>query len=133
MPGRLTEGGRHPAVCALTRDEHDDLVKTMKSIREITYSISAVAVVCFFLVPDPIVSVVGALLLQTLAFMIIAGKSTPDGLLLTGVSFLLIGMLPSDHPFVSASDAYQDARWVLLAIGAALSTGMFALIVRRLR
>ena len=105
----------------------------MKSIRKTPYSISAVAVICFFLVPDPFISVVGALLLQTLAFMIIAGKSTPDGLLLTGVSFLLIGMLPSDHPFVSASDAYQDARWVLLAIGAALSTGMFALIVRRLR
>ncbi len=105
----------------------------MKSTRKITYSISAAALLCFFLVPDPVISLVGALLLQTLAFMIIAGKSTPDGLLLAGVSFLLIGLLPSDHPLVAASEALQDARWALLAIGAALSVGMLALILRRLR
>ncbi len=103
----------------------------MKSARKITYSISAAAVLCFFFFPDPVLSVVGALLLQTLAFMYIAGKSTPDGLLLTGLSFLLIGLLPLDHPFLSNSAAYQDARWALLAIGAALCAGMLALILRR--
>ncbi|MDJ0890347.1 MAG: hypothetical protein QNK18_04015 [Gammaproteobacteria bacterium] len=103
----------------------------MKTSRKIAYSISAAAVLCFFLVPEPELSVVGALLLQTLAFIYIAGKSPPDGLLLTGLSFLLIGLLSPDHPFVAGSEAYQDARWVLLAIGAALTAGMLALLLRQ--
>ena len=103
----------------------------MNTARKAAYSISAIAVFCFFVVPEPMISVVGALVLQTLAFMIVAGKSTPDGLLLTGISFLLIGLLPSEHPFVLGSEAYEQARWVLLAIGAALSTSMLAIIVRK--
>ena len=103
----------------------------MKTVRRAAYSISGIAVLCFFLVPQPEVSVVGALVLQTVAFMVIGGKSAPDGLLLTGISFLLIGLLPGDHPFVANSQAYENARWVLLAIGAALSAAMLALIIRR--
>ncbi len=103
----------------------------MKSTRKITYSISVTAILCFFFFPDPVVSLVGALVLQTLAFMIIAGKSTPDGLLLAGLSFMLIGLIPPDHPFVMGSEAYQNARWVLLAIGAGLSAGMLTLLLRQ--
>ncbi len=103
----------------------------MNTARKTAYSISAIAVFCFFVVPEPMVSVVGALLLQTLAFIIVAGKSTPDGLLLTGISFLLIGLLPSEHPILLGSETFEDARWVLLAIGAALCTSMLAIIVRK--
>ncbi len=105
----------------------------MKTVRKVAYSISGIAVLCFFLFPLPKAGVFGALILQTLAFIVIAGKSTPDGLLLTGISFLLIGLLPGDHPLVTNPPFFENVRWVLLGIGAAFTVGMLALIVRRSR
>ncbi len=69
-------------------------------LRKYAYSISALAVACFFLLPHPYVSVVGALLLQTLAFVVIAGKSAADGIILTGITFLLVGSLGTEHPLI---------------------------------
>ena len=67
-------------------------------IRRAAYLISALAVVCFFALPDPNLAIICALLLQTLAYIVVAGKSTPDGSVLTGVTIVLIGLWPADHP-----------------------------------
>jgi len=105
----------------------------MKNTRKFAYVLSALAVVCFFLFPEPRIAVVGALVVQTLAFMIVAGKSPVDGMLLTGISFVLIGLIPADHPFVAGSESYQNARWALIATGLVLGLGMLAILLYRSR
>jgi hypothetical protein len=82
--------------------------------RKVTYSISAFATLFFFLFPEPQIAVVGALMIQTLAFLVIAGKSPVDGFLLCGISLLLVGLLPSSHPLVAGSETYANARWPLI-------------------
>ena len=105
----------------------------MRRTRKVAYAVSALAILCFFLVTDPELSVLGALLIQTLAFIIVAGRSPLDGLLLSGISLILIGLLPAEHPFVAGSQAYQQARWVLLTTGVGLALLMLAIIVYRTR
>lgn len=105
----------------------------MQRTRKVAYAVSALAILCFFLVPDPEFSVLGALVLQTLAFIVVAGKSPLDGLLLSGISVILIGLLPAEHPFVAGSLVYQQARWVLLTTGVGLVLLMLAIIVYRAR
>jgi hypothetical protein len=83
-------------------------------IRRAAYLISALAVVCFFTFPDPNLAIIGALLLQTLAYVTVAGRSTPDGIVLTGVTLILIGMMPSDHPLIRG-EFFETVRvWVIL-------------------
>lgn len=82
-------------------------------LRKYAYSISALAVACFFLVPYPYISVIGALLLQTLAFIVIAGKSTADGIILTGISIILIGTLGTDHPIIREPYFAEVRPWIL--------------------
>ena len=105
----------------------------MNNARKLTYALSALAVACFFLFPEPRIAVVGALVIQTLAFIIVAGKSPVDGMLLTGISFLLIGLIPADHPFVAGSESYLNARWALIATGLILGLGMLAILLYRAR
>ena len=105
----------------------------MKNTRKFAYVLSALAVVCFFLFPEPRIAVVGALVVQTLAFIIVAGKSPVDGMLLTGISFVLIGLIPTDHPFVAGSESYQNARWALIGTGLVLGLGMLAIVLYRAR
>ncbi len=105
----------------------------MNRTRKAAYLTSAVAVMWFFFFPHPETAAVGALVLQTLAFIIVAGKYPADGLLLSGISFLLIGLLPSDHPFVNGSQAFEQARWVLITIGVATILAMGTLILYRMR
>ena len=84
-------------------------------IRRAAYLISALAVVCFFTFPDPNLAIIGALLLQTLAYIVVAGRSTPDGVILTGVTIVLLGFLPADHPLIRG-DFFETIRlWVILA------------------
>ncbi len=101
----------------------------LKTHRKIVYSLSALAVLIFFFFPEPQVAVVGALILQTLAFVVIAGTSPVDGLLLCAISILLIGSIPPDNPLVAGSQAYEDARWPLLVAGAILALLMVAVIL----
>ena len=83
-------------------------------IRRAAYLISALAVVCFFALPDPNLAIICALLLQTLAYIVVAGKSTPDGIVLTGVTIVLIGLLPADHPLIRG-DFFESIRlWIIL-------------------
>jgi len=105
----------------------------MENTRKFTYGLSVLAVVCFFLFPEPRIAVVGALMLQTLAFIIVAGKSPLDGMLLTGISFVLIGLIPADHPFVAGSESYRNARWALIATGLVMGLGMLAILLYRTR
>lgn len=91
----------------------------MAELRRAAYLISALAVACFFLVPDPDTAIVGALLLQTLAFVVIAGKSAADGVVLTGITVLLIGLIPADHPLVREPFFITAKPW-FVAIGIAV-------------
>ena len=93
-------------------------MKTLQ--RKISYSLSAVSVLIYFLYPEPVTALVMALCLQTLAFIVIAGSSPPDGFLLSGISLLMIGLLPPDHPLVHASAYFEQLRAGMLMIGASL-------------
>ena len=85
---------------------------------------SAAAAAFFFLFPRPVPAVVGMLLLQTLAFIVIAGRSSADGIVLTGITVLLMGLLARDHPLVR-EDFYTDVQpWVLAAGVAVVVTGL---------
>ncbi len=94
-------------------------MQKVRQLRKTTYTISAVAVGVFFLSPDPVAGVAIALVLQTLAFITIAGRSPLDGLLLTGISFLLMGSLSPDHPILAGADSYGAIRVWLITAGIA--------------
>ena len=98
-------------------------------LRKYAYSISALAVACFFLLPHPYLSVIGALLLQTLAFVVIAGKSTADGIILTGISFVLVGMLSTEHPMIR-EPFFADIRPWILATGVAIVVAGILILIK---
>jgi hypothetical protein len=83
-------------------------------LRKYAYTISAVAIVCFFLFPEPNIAIIGALLLQTLAYIVIAGQSTADSIVLTGISVILIGSLPSDHPLIHGPFFQGIRPWIII-------------------
>ena len=97
------------------------------SQRKYAYMISAIAVACFFLFPDPDIAVIGAMLLQTLAFIVIAGKSTADGIVLTGITLMLIGVLPDDHPLIRGPYFIEIKLWILAAGIVVLIIGLLLL------
>ena len=101
-------------------------------LRKYAYTISALAVACFFLAPNPTLAVIGALLLQTLAFIVIAGKSLPDGTLLAGITLLLLGALPADHPLIRDEFYGSVKQWLLLA-GTGIVLACILVIVRQLK
>jgi hypothetical protein len=101
----------------------------LKTRRKVAYSVSALAALVFFFFPEPRVAVVGALILQTLAFVMIAGSSPVDGLLLCAVSILLIGLIPMDHPLIEGAQAFEDVRRPLLISGAILALLMVGVIL----
>jgi hypothetical protein len=104
----------------------------MAELRRAAYLISALAVACFFLVPDPDTAIIIALVLQTLAFMVIAGKSAADGIVLTGITVLLIGLIPADHPLVREPFFITAKPW-FVAIGIAVIVFGLLLIGSRAR
>lgn len=104
----------------------------MTSIRLSAYAISALAVACFFLFPEPNLALIGALLLQTLAYIVVAGKSTPDGIVLTGITILLIGSLPADHPLIREPFFENIRLWIILIGVVVVMSGLLLLGWRRL-
>lgn len=86
-------------------------------MRTFAYAISALAVICFLFFPEPRLAVIGALMLQTCAYIVIAGRSALDGYVLVGISLVMFGSLPADHPFI-VNDFYFSVRWWLIGIGA---------------
>ena len=104
----------------------------MGDLRRAAYLISALAVACFFLLPDPDTAIIVALLLQTLAFVVIAGKSAGDGVVLTGITVLLIGLIPADHPLVREPFFITVKPW-FVAIGIAVIVFGLLLIGSRAR
>jgi hypothetical protein len=104
----------------------------MADLRRAAYLISALAVACFFLVPEPDTALIVALLLQTLAFVVIAGKSAADGIVLTGITVLLIGLIPADHPLVREPFFITVKPW-FVAIGIAVIVFGLLLIGSRAR
>lgn len=92
--------------------------------------ISALAVACFFLFPEPDIAIIGALLLQTLAFVIIAGKSRADSIVLTGITVLLMGLIPADHPLIRGP-FFESAKPWIIGTGIAIIISGVLLIVRQ--
>ena len=92
------------------------------ALRKYAYLISALAIACFFLFPEPRIAIIGALLLQTLAFIMIAGRSTADGIVLTGITILLIGFVPADHPLIRGPYLDDIRPWILV-------TGIVVLVI----
>lgn len=82
-------------------------------LRKYAYSISAIAVACFFLLPEPNLAVISAMLLQTVAYIVIAGTSVADGIVLTGITILLIGLLPADHPLIRGPFFLGIKPWII--------------------
>lgn len=105
----------------------------MKSgTRRSAYLISALAVVCFFTLPDPNLAIIVALLLQTLAYIVVAGKSTPDGIILSGITIVLLGLLPADHPLIRGEFFETMRLWVILS-GVLISLAGMLLLGGQLR
>jgi len=86
----------------------------MTLMRKTAYAISVRAIAWFFLYPQPYAALTGALLL-ILAYTIIAEKSAADGIVLSGISLLLIGILPEDHP-PSREPFFESVRfWIIVS------------------
>ena len=105
----------------------------MITIRMTVYAISAVAIAWFFLFPQPYVALTGAMLLQTLAYTAIAGKSAADGIVLSGISMLLIGFLPESHPLIRGPFFDTVRLWIIGAGIILLLTGLLILTLNRPR
>ena len=103
----------------------------MNSTRKTVYSISAAAIACFFLFPQSGAALAGAMLLQTLAHTVIAGKSTADGMVLSGISMLLIGFLPESHPMIRGPFFETVRLWIIGAGMILLLTGLLILTLNR--
>ena len=103
------------------------------TLRIIAYSISALAILFYFLFPEPSVAVTGAMIIQTVAFIAVAGKSLVDGLLLVGISVALIGLLPLDHPLVSNSVYFEKVRSTLVLSGLGVALIMAIIVVYKVR
>ena len=103
----------------------------MTSIRTTVYAISAAAIAWFFLFPQPYVAVTGALLLQTLSYTAIAGKSAADGIVLSGISMLLIGCLPEGHPLIRGPFFETVRLWIVGAGMILILTGLMILALNR--
>ena len=69
----------------------------------------------------------GAMLLQTLAYTVIAGKSVADGVVLSGISMLLIGFLPESHPMIRGPFFETVRLWIIGAGMILLLTGLLIL------
>ncbi len=105
----------------------------MTNLRIATYTLSFIAILFYFLFPEPNIAILGALVIQTVAFISIANKSLVDGLLLVGISFMLIGFLPSDHPMISNTAYFEEVRWPLAFSGAGLAVVMLIIVIHRIR
>ena len=104
----------------------------MNSTRKTVYAISAAAIAWFFLFPQSYVALAGAMLLQTLAYTVIAGKSA-DGIVLSGISMLLIGFLPESHPLIRGPFFDTVRLWIIGAGIILLLTGLLILTLNRPR
>ena len=101
-------------------------------LRKYAYITSGLAIVCFFVFPDPDMAIIGALLLQTLAYIMIAGKSTADGITLSGITVLLIGSIPADHPMIRGP-YFNDIKPWIFATGMVVFIIGLLLVIRQLR
>jgi hypothetical protein len=101
-------------IVAASRDYPVERQQMIARLRKLAYTLSAIAVACFFLVPNPDFAIIGALLLQTAAYITIAGKSTADGIVLTGITVLLMGLLPADHPLIRGPYYGSIKPWIIV-------------------
>jgi hypothetical protein len=100
--------------------------------RKYAYITSMLAIACFFLFPEPDIAIIGALLLQTLAYIMIAGESPADGILLTGITVLLIGSIPADHSLIREPYFNDVKPWILVTGIVVFLIGLL-LVLRQVR
>ena len=100
--------------------------------RKYAYITSGLAIACFFLFPEPNTAIIGALLLQTLAYIRIAGQSTADSIVLTGITVLLIGSLSADHPLIR-EPYFNDIKPWILVTGIVISAVGLLLVLRQVQ
>jgi hypothetical protein len=100
-------------------------------MRITVYAISAAAIGWFFLFPQAYVALTGAMLLQTLAYTAIAGKSAADAIILSGISMLLIGSMPEGHPMIRGPFFETVRLWIIGAGMILLLTGLLLLVLNR--
>jgi hypothetical protein len=103
----------------------------MITLRRTVYAISALATGWFFLFPQPWIALSGALFLQTLAYTTIAGKSAADGIILSGISLLLIGCLPGNHPLIRGPFFETVRLWIIAGGTILLLSGLLVLALNR--
>ena len=58
--------------------------------------------------------------MQTLAFITIAGRSPLDGMVIAGISFLIMGLLPAQHPILLRAASHPANRVWLITAGIAM-------------
>ena len=100
-------------------------------MRTPVYAISAAAIAWFFLFPQPYLALTGAMLLQTVAYTLIAGRSAADAIALSGISFLLIGLLPESHPLIRGPFFDTVRVWIIGAGAILLLSGMLIIALNR--
>jgi hypothetical protein len=99
--------------------------------RKWVYSIAASAVLWFFFFPEDHLAVVGALVLQTIAYIAVAGRSMVDGFLLTGISTVLIGLIPSVHPHLLRSEFLEQISASIMLLGVLIVIASAGAILRQ--
>jgi len=105
--------------------------KIMTSMRTPVYAISAAAIAWFFLFPQPYLALTGAMLLQTVAYTLIAGRSAADGIALSGITLLLIGLLPENHPLIRGPFFDTVRLWIIGAGAMLVLSGLLIIALNR--
>jgi hypothetical protein len=103
----------------------------MTSVRTPVYAISAAAIAWFFLFPQPYLALIGAMLLQTVAYTLIAGRSAADAIAISGISLLLIGLLPENHPLIRGPFFDTVRVWIIGAGAILLLSGLLIIALNR--
>ena len=71
------------------------------------------------------------MLLHTLAYMAIAGKSAANGIVLSGISMLLIGFLPEGYPLIRGPFFEAVRLWTIATGAILLLSGLLILALNR--
>jgi hypothetical protein len=109
----------------------EDSVAMLTPRRKWVYSLTALAVLWFLFFPEDHLAVVGALILQTIAYIAVAGRSMVDGVLLSGISTVLIGLIPAAHPHLLRSGFLGQISASIMLLGVLIVLASVGVILRQ--
>jgi len=89
------------------------------------YALAGLAVAWFLFFPEPVFALTGALLLQTIAFISIGGRSSADAIVLTGISISIFGLLSEHHSLIHGSFYPSIQPWIIAVATLTLVTGLW--------